>query len=92
MYACTTKKGEEIVKVEEVDIESVKLYENNARYNEDGVDVVANSIAEFGFKQPIVVDENNVIIVGHTRLKAAKKLELACCSSGRCSWLNYLNV
>lgn len=65
------------MKVEEVDIEIVKPYENNARYNEDGVDVVANSIAEFGFKQPIVVDENNVIIVGHTRLKAAKKLGLA---------------
>ena len=51
-------------------------YENNPRINDDAIDIVANSINEFGFKNPIVVDENNIIINGHTRLKAAKKLGL----------------
>lgn len=51
-------------------------YENNPRDNDKAVDVVANSIKEFGFKVPIVVDKNNVIVTGHTRLKAAKKLGL----------------
>jgi len=51
-------------------------YENNPRINEAAVDAVANSIQEFGFKVPIVVDENNVIIAGHTRLLASQKLGL----------------
>lgn len=51
-------------------------YENNPRINGDSVDAVAKSIKEFGFQQPIVVDKNMVVIVGHTRLKAAKKLKL----------------
>lgn len=51
-------------------------YPNNPRDNDDGVDAVANSIREFGFQQPIVVDKNNVVIVGHTRLKAAERLGL----------------
>lgn len=49
-------------------------YENNPRINDEAVDYVANSIKEFGFKNPIIIDKNNVIIAGHTRLKAAKKL------------------
>lgn len=49
-------------------------YENNPRNNDDAVDAVANSIKEFGFKVPIIVDKNNVIVAGHTRLKAAQKL------------------
>lgn len=59
-------------------IETKKLipYENNPRINDDAVDNVANSIKEFSFQQPIVVDKNMVVIVGHTRLKAAKKLGL----------------
>lgn len=52
-------------------------YENNPRHNDVAVDYIANSIKEFGFKQPIVVDKNNIIIAGHTRLKAAKKLGLS---------------
>lgn len=52
-------------------------YENNPRHNDVAVDYIANSIKEFGFKQPIVVDKNNVIIAGHTRLKAAQKLGLS---------------
>lgn len=52
-------------------------YENNPRDNEDAVDKVAASLREFGFKQPIVVDKDNIVIVGHTRLKAAKKLNMS---------------
>ena len=55
---------------------TLKPYENNPRQNGDAVDSVAASIKEFGFKQPIVVDRDMVVIVGHTRLKAAKKLKL----------------
>lgn len=64
------------MKVIEVPIDQVKPYENNPRINDDAVEVTANSIKEFGWQQPIVVDKDNVIIVGHTRLKAAKKLKL----------------
>ena len=52
-------------------------YENNPRNNEEAVEKVANSIKEFGFNQPIVVDKDNVIIVGHTRYLAAQKLGLS---------------
>ena len=52
-------------------IEEIKPYENNPRFNDDAVEQVANSIKEFGWKQPIVVDKDNVIIAGHTRYKAA---------------------
>lgn len=51
-------------------------YENNPRNNDDAVDKVAASIREFGFRVPIIVDKNNVIVAGHTRLKAAELLEL----------------
>ena len=51
-------------------------YENNPRSNDAAVDAVANSIKEFGFKVPIVVTSDNVIIAGHTRLKASLKLGL----------------
>src|SRR6516162_4753081 len=54
----------------------IKPYHNNPRVNEPGVDAVAASIQAFGFRQPIVVDEDGVIIVGHTRYKAAVKLGL----------------
>ncbi len=52
-------------------------YENNPRNNEEAVEKVANSIKEFGFNQPIVVDKDNVIIVGHTRYLAAQELGLS---------------
>src|SRR6516162_2307581 len=55
---------------------SIQPYANNPRQNDSGVDAVATSIREYGFRQPIVVDEENVIIVGHTRYKAALKLGL----------------
>src|SRR6516164_3942385 len=57
-------------------IDSIRPYENNPRLNDAGVDAVAASIREFGFRQPVVVDEAGVIIVGHTRYKAAVKLGL----------------
>src|SRR5215472_1893929 len=60
--------------VETRPLSSIKPYENNPRVNDCAVDAVADSIKEFGFRQPIVVDEQDVIIVGHTRWKAAKKL------------------
>jgi DNA modification methylase len=55
-------------------ITSIKPYENNPRLNDAAVDAVAASLREFGPRQPIVVDEAGVIIVGHTRYKAALKL------------------
>ena len=51
-------------------------YENNPRFNDDAVEYVANSIKEFGFKVPIVIDKNNVIVAGHTRYKASMELGL----------------
>ena len=64
------------MKVQYVPIGQVKPYENNPRKNKAAVDYVANSIKEFGWRQPIVTDKDFVIIVGHTRLQAAKKLKL----------------
>lgn len=49
-------------------------YENNPRNNAEAVEYVANSIKEFGFKNPIIIDKKNVIVAGHTRLLAAKSL------------------
>ncbi len=57
-------------------IDDIKPYENNPRNNDDAVDAVANSIKRFGWQQPIVVWKDMVIVVGHTRYKAAKKLGL----------------
>lgn len=57
-------------------IEEIKMYENNPRNNDGAVEYVANSIKEFGFKVPIVLDKNNVIVAGHTRYKAAKLLNI----------------
>lgn len=51
-------------------------YKNNPRRNDTAVEYVANSIREFGFKVPIIIDKNNVIAAGHTRVKAAKKLRM----------------
>ena len=64
------------MKVEAKSIDEIKPYENNPRDNDDAVDAVANSIKQFGWQQPIVVWKDMVIVVGHTRYKAAKKLGL----------------
>ncbi len=58
-------------------IDRPQPYDKNPRLNDDAVEVVAKSIREFGFRQPIVVDDAGVIIIGHTRLKAAKSLGLS---------------
>jgi DNA modification methylase len=55
---------------------SIRPYEHNPRLNDDAVDAVARSLQEFGFRQPIVVDAEGVIVCGHTRYKAALKLGL----------------
>ena len=60
----------------ELKVSELIEYENNPRHNDEAVDYVANSIKEFGFKVPIVIDKNNTIIAGHTRVKASKKLGL----------------
>lgn len=62
--------------IKEIEISKLKPYEKNPRNNDGAVEYVANSIKEFGFKVPIVVDKHNVIIAGHTRLKAAEQLGL----------------
>jgi len=62
------------MKVEQRKLSDVTPYDKNPRVNDQAVDAVARSIQEFGFRQPIVVDEKGVIVVGHTRWKAAQKL------------------
>ena len=58
-------------------IDEIIPYINNPRHNDAAVETVAASIKEFGFKQPIVIDKDGVIVAGHTRHKAAKRLGLA---------------
>ena len=62
------------MKIETRDVNSIRPYENNPRHNADAVDAVAKSIEQFGWRQPIVVDAQGVIVIGHTRLLAAKQL------------------
>ena len=60
----------------EKSINDLTPYENNPRKNDKSVDYVANSISQFGFKVPIVIDSSDVIVAGHTRYKAAVKLKI----------------
>lgn len=60
----------------EKNITEITPYEKNPRKNDEAVEYVANSIKEFGFKVPIVIDKNGVIVAGHTRYKAAQELGL----------------
>ena len=63
------------MKIEEIDIDLIKPYKNNPReIPMESVQKVMNSIREFGNNQPIVVDNDNIIVVGHTRWKALKQL------------------
>lgn len=64
------------MKIVEKNIDELVPYENNPRNNSKAVDYVAKSIGEFGFKVPIIIDKDNVIVAGHTRHLAAKKLGL----------------
>ena len=63
------------MEIKEIDINKLIPYNNNPRKNQ-AIDKVASSIKEYGFQQPIVVDKNMIVIVGHTRLAGAKKLGL----------------
>ena len=64
------------MQVELKNIDEIKPYDRNPRFNDAAVDAVVRSIKEFGFRQPIVLDADGVIIAGHTRWKAAKQLGL----------------
>ena len=64
------------MKIVEKKLDEIKPYENNPRFNDDAVQYVANSIKEFGFKVPIVIDKDNTIVAGHTRYKASLLLGL----------------
>jgi DNA modification methylase len=65
----------DIMKIENADINTIKPYENNPRKLKDSaIEKVAMSLKEYGFRQPIVVDKDRIIVVGHTRYRASKKL------------------
>lgn len=64
------------MKLKDLSIDMIKEYDNNPRFNDEAVDVVIESIKEFGFKVPIVIDKNNIVVTGHTRLKAARQIGL----------------
>lgn len=64
------------MRIFEKDVNELVEYWNNPRNNDDAVEKVAESIKEFGFKVPIILDKNNVIVAGHTRLKASILLGL----------------
>ena len=63
-----------MIKIIEKKVADLVPYENNARINDGAVEAVANSIKEFGIKNPIIIDRDNVIVCGHTRIKACEKL------------------
>ena len=65
------------MEIVDMPIEQIKPYKKNPRKNEKAVPEVVKSLKEFGFRQPLVVDSSMVLIVGHTRLLAAKELGLA---------------
>ena len=65
------------IQITQTPLTDIQPYPNNPRKNNKAIDVVAESIKEYGFQQPIVVDKNGVIIVGHTRYYASKKLKLS---------------
>jgi len=64
------------MEIKTMNVSRLVPYENNPRKNDRAVDAVAASIREFGFRVPIIIDKKNVIVAGHTRLKAAEKLGL----------------
>ena len=64
------------LEIKYIPIDEITPYKNNPRINEDAIPYVMNSIKEFGFKNPIIIDKNNVIVAGHTRLESAKRLKM----------------
>lgn len=63
-----------MINIIDLNIHDIIPYEKNPRDNEAAIDKVAESIKQFGFKVPVIIDKNNVIVAGHTRVKAAEKL------------------
>lgn len=72
-----SKKGRKTCMMEllEISLDEIYPYEKNPRKNDDAVDAVAESISQTGYNSPIVLDEKHVILAGHTRFKALKKLQ-----------------
>lgn len=64
------------MQIQQINISELTPYDKNPRLNDAAVPKVAESISKFGFKVPIVIDSNNVIVAGHTRFKAAQSLGL----------------
>ncbi len=62
------------MKLKKVNINEIKEYKNNPRFNDEGVEYVKKSIEDFGYLNPILVNEKNIILSGHTRYKALKKM------------------
>ena len=62
------------LKIEYVNINRIKPYKKNPRKNEDAIPYVMESIKQFGFKNPVILDKDNVIVAGHTRIESAKRL------------------
>ena len=63
------------LEIKYMSVNDIKPYKDNPRINEKAIPYVMNSIKEFGFKNPIIIDKNNIIICGHTRLESAKRLK-----------------
>lgn len=64
------------MEITEKRLNDLKPYENNPRKNDEAVDALVESIKEFGFRVPLIISKDGIIISGHTRYKAAKKLDL----------------
>lgn len=64
------------MEIKDIKVSELKEYENNPRHNEEAVEAVAESIKQYGFKVPIILDRNGVIVAGHTRKRAAELLGL----------------
>ena len=62
------------LKIEYVDINNIKPYKKNPRKNDEAIPYVMESIKQFGFKNPVILDKDNVIVAGHTRIESAKRL------------------
>ena len=68
---------EKNMQIHTISIYDIKAYENNPRkIPEEAVNAVAASIKNFGFKVPVIIDKDNIIVAGHTRILAAKKLNI----------------
>ena len=62
------------LEIKYINIKDIKPYKKNPRKNEQAIPYVSESIKQFGFKNPIIIDKNNIIVCGHTRYSSAEKL------------------